>query len=33
MPPDLVLFDCDGVLVATERIQVTVQARLLTQLG
>ncbi len=33
MPPDLVLFDCDGVLVDTERIQVAVQARLLTQLG
>ncbi len=33
MRPDLVLFDCDGVLVDTERIQVAVQARLLTQLG
>src|SRR6476660_5410620 len=33
MRPDLVLFDCDGVLVDTERIQVAVEARLLTRLG
>ena len=33
MPPDLVVFDCDGVLVDTERIQVAVEARLLTRLG
>jgi HAD superfamily hydrolase (TIGR01509 family) len=33
MLPDLVLFDCDGVLVDTERIQVAVEARLLTCLG
>ena len=31
--PDLVLFDCDGVLVDTERIQVAVEARTLTALG
>jgi len=33
MRPDLVLFDCDGVLVDTERIQVAVEARTLTALG
>lgn len=30
---DLVIFDCDGVLVDTERITVGVEARILTELG
>ena len=30
---DLVIFDCDGVLVDTERLTVVVEARLLTELG
>jgi HAD superfamily hydrolase (TIGR01509 family) len=30
---DLVIFDCDGVLVETERLTVGVEARLLTELG
>ncbi len=33
MTPDLVIFDCDGVLVDTERLTVDVEARLLTELG
>jgi HAD superfamily hydrolase (TIGR01509 family) len=33
MRPDLVLFDCDGVLVDTERLQVAVEARVLRTLG
>jgi HAD superfamily hydrolase (TIGR01509 family) len=31
--PELVLFDCDGVLVDTERLTVVVEARVLTELG
>lgn len=31
--PDLVIFDCDGVLVDTERIAVRVDAEVLAQLG
>jgi HAD superfamily hydrolase (TIGR01509 family) len=31
--PDLVIFDCDGVLVDTERLTVAVEARILTELG
>lgn len=31
--PDLVIFDCDGVLVDTERVHVAVEARLLTAMG
>lgn len=31
--PDLVIFDCDGVLVDTERIAVPIDALLLTELG
>jgi HAD superfamily hydrolase (TIGR01509 family) len=31
--PDLVLFDCDGVLVDTERLTVAVEARVLTDIG
>jgi HAD superfamily hydrolase (TIGR01509 family) len=31
--PDLVLFDCDGVLVDSERLTVAVEARVLTGLG
>jgi HAD superfamily hydrolase (TIGR01509 family) len=31
--PGLVVFDCDGVLVDTERLTVAVEARLLTDLG
>ncbi|MBA2465124.1 MAG: HAD-IA family hydrolase [Nocardioidaceae bacterium] len=31
--PDLVLFDCDGVLVDSERLTVGVEARVLTALG
>ncbi len=30
---DLVIFDCDGVLVDTERLTVVVEARMLTELG
>ncbi|MBL8779224.1 MAG: HAD-IA family hydrolase [Acidimicrobiales bacterium] len=33
MPPDLVIFDCDGVLVDSERLSVRVEARLITELG
>ena len=33
MRPDLVLFDCDGVLVDSERLTVAVEARVLTALG
>ena len=33
MRPDLVIFDCDGVLVDTEVLQVDVEARVLTELG
>src|SRR6188472_2444409 len=33
MRPELVLFDCDGVLVDSERITVAVEARVLTSLG
>jgi HAD superfamily hydrolase (TIGR01509 family) len=32
-PPALVVFDCDGVLVDTERLTVGVEARVLTELG
>jgi HAD superfamily hydrolase (TIGR01509 family) len=31
--PSLVIFDCDGVLVDTERLTVGVEARVLTELG
>jgi HAD superfamily hydrolase (TIGR01509 family) len=31
--PDLVVFDCDGVLVDTERLTVVVESRVLGQLG
>lgn len=31
--PSLVIFDCDGVLVDSERLTVAVEARLLTELG
>lgn len=31
--PQLVIFDCDGVLVDTERLTVGVEARVLTELG
>jgi HAD superfamily hydrolase (TIGR01509 family) len=31
--PDLVVFDCDGVLVDTERLTVAVEARVLTDIG
>ena len=33
MRPELVLFDCDGVLVDSERLTVAVEARVLTSLG
>lgn len=33
MPLELVIFDCDGVLVDTERLTVGVEARVLTELG
>ena len=33
MTPELVLFDCDGVLVDSERLTVAVEARVLTMLG
>ncbi|HVK35700.1 MAG TPA: HAD family hydrolase [Microlunatus sp.] len=33
MRPELVLFDCDGVLVDSERLTVAVEARVLTTLG
>jgi HAD superfamily hydrolase (TIGR01509 family) len=33
MPVDLVIFDCDGVLVDSERLTVGVEARILTELG
>ena len=32
-PVDLVIFDCDGVLVDSERLAVRVEARLVTELG
>jgi len=32
-PPDLVIFDCDGVLVDSERLSVRVEARVLSELG
>jgi HAD superfamily hydrolase (TIGR01509 family) len=32
-PVDLVIFDCDGVLVDSERLAVRVEARLITELG
>ena len=32
-PPDLVVFDCDGVLVDSERIAVTIDVRMLADLG
>ncbi len=33
VPPDLVIFDCDGVLVDTERIAVPIDARVVGELG
>jgi HAD superfamily hydrolase (TIGR01509 family) len=33
MPPDLVVFDCDGVLVDTEVLQVAIEARVMSELG
>lgn len=33
MSYDLVIFDCDGVLVDTERIAVAVESRMLTEMG
>jgi len=33
MRPDLVIFDCDGVLVDSERLTVEVEAQMLTELG
>ncbi len=33
MRPDLVLFDCDGVLVDTETLQVAIESRTITDLG
>lgn len=33
MPPDLVIFDCDGVLVDTERLSVPIDAAVLAELG
>jgi HAD superfamily hydrolase (TIGR01509 family) len=33
MRPELVIFDCDGVLVDTERLTVAVEARVLSELG
>lgn len=33
MPVELVIFDCDGVLVDSERLSVRVESRLLTELG
>lgn len=33
MRPDLVIFDCDGVLVDSERLTIEVEARMLTELG
>lgn len=32
-PVDLVIFDCDGVVVDSERLTVAVEARMLTELG
>jgi HAD superfamily hydrolase (TIGR01509 family) len=32
-PPDLVIFDCDGVLIDTERIAVPIDVEVLTELG
>src|SRR5690606_13138456 len=32
-PVELVIFDCDGVLVDSERLSVRVEARLITELG
>lgn len=31
--PDLVIFDCDGVLVDSERLTVQIEARILTEMG
>ena len=31
--PDLVVFDCDGILVDTERLTVVVESRVLGELG
>ena len=31
--PDLVIFDCDGVLVDSERLTVEVESRVLTEMG
>jgi HAD superfamily hydrolase (TIGR01509 family) len=31
--PDLVIFDCDGVLVDSERLAIRVESRLITELG
>ena len=33
MKPDLIIFDCDGVLVDSETIQVAVELELLAELG
>lgn len=33
MPTDLVIFDCDGVLVDSERLTVEIESRLITSLG
>ena len=33
MPCDLVIFDCDGVLVDSERLAVRTEARILAELG
>lgn len=33
LPPELVIFDCDGVLVDSERLTVGIEARILTELG
>lgn len=33
MTPDLVVFDCDGVLVDSERLTTRVEARVLTEMG
>jgi HAD superfamily hydrolase (TIGR01509 family) len=32
-PPELVIFDCDGVLVDSERLSVKVEAKILAELG
>jgi HAD superfamily hydrolase (TIGR01509 family) len=33
MHPDLIVFDCDGVLVDTEVLQVVIEARVMTEIG